>query len=282
MSRLAEKVAVVLGAASPDNMGQAIARRFAAQGARVLVAGRHEEPLRELAAQIDGRFALCDITRKPQVQALAQSALDAFGRIDIAVNCTGLGLIAKLLETTEEQIDQLMDLQFKGSFFFLQVFCEALARCGGGSVVLTSSASVHALLFHHAAYIGTKAGAEALARCFANEFGARGVRVNCLAPGLTATPMTSREVAMPGLEAAFVREYPLGRIGTVQDVAEGALWLASAECFMTGQTLQINGGLTLRRNPLPREINASLAAAAAEQPPAASVPHPGRKKNSQD
>ncbi|HEX8755551.1 MAG TPA: SDR family oxidoreductase [Steroidobacteraceae bacterium] len=263
MKRVADKVAVVLGAAARDNMGQAIARRLAQEGARVVVGGRHEEPLREIAAEIGGRFALCDITRKGDVQALAQCAADAFGKVDIAINCTGLGLIAKILETTEEQIDRLMDLQFKGSFFFLQVFCETIARSGGGSVVLTSSASVRALLFHHAAYIGTKAGSEALARCFANEFGSRGVRVNCIAPGLTATPMTSREVAMPGLEEAFVREYPLARIGTVKDVADAVLWLAGEECFMTGETLQVNGGLTLRRNPLPREINASLAAAGA-------------------
>jgi NAD(P)-dependent dehydrogenase (short-subunit alcohol dehydrogenase family) len=68
---------------------------------------------------------------------------------------------------------------------------------------------------------------------------------------------------MPGLEAAFLEEYPLGRIGTPDDVAAAALWLASAESFMTGQVLQVNGGLTLRRNPLPKEINASLAAASA-------------------
>jgi 2-hydroxycyclohexanecarboxyl-CoA dehydrogenase len=286
MKRLTGKVAVVLGAAGRDNMGQAMARRFAQEGARVVVGGRHEEPLRELAHELDGRCAICDITRKEQITALARCAVDAFGRIDIAVNCTGLGLIAKLLETTEEQIDRLMDLQFKGTFFFLQVFCEAIARGGGGSIILTSSASVHALLFHHAAYIGTKAGAEALARCFANEFGSRGVRVNSIAPGLTATPMTSREVAMPGLEQAFVREYPLGRIGTVRDAADAALWLAGDECFMTGQTLQVNGGLTLRRNPLPREINASLAAAAAARAEAAgsggSAPHQASKKNSHD
>lgn len=278
MKRLADKVAVVLGAAGRDNMGQAIARRFAEEGARVVVGGRHELPLREIAAEIGGRFALCDITRKEDVRALARCATESFGRVDIAVNCTGLGLIAKLLETSEEQIDRLMDLHFKGTYFFLQVFCQAMAR-GGGSIVLTSSASVRALLFHHAAYIGTKAGAEALARCFANEFGSRGIRINCIAPGLTATPMTSREVAMPGLEEAFVREYPLGRIGTVRDVADAALWLAGQECFMTGETLQVNGGLTLRRNPLPREIHASRAAAAASAAPASpaggSVPHRG-------
>jgi NAD(P)-dependent dehydrogenase (short-subunit alcohol dehydrogenase family) len=125
---------------------------------------------------------------------------------------------------------------------------------------------VHAVLNNHAAYIGTKAAGEALVRCFANEFGGGGVRVNSIAPGLTSTPMTEREVRMPGLEEAFVKEYPLGRIGTTQDVADAALWLAGDECFMTGQVLQINGGLTLRRNPSQRDISASLKAHAVPKP----------------
>jgi NAD(P)-dependent dehydrogenase (short-subunit alcohol dehydrogenase family) len=264
MNRLEGKVAVVLGAAGEDNMGQVIARRFAEEGARVVVGGRNAAALGEFASRIGGRHSVCDITRKDDVAALARTAMEAHGRIDIAVNCTGWGLMAKLRDTTEEQIDKLTDLQFKGVFFFLQVFAEQLAAGGGGSIITMSSASVYALLFNHAAYIGTKAGGDALVRCFANEYGARGVKVNSLAPGLTSTPMTSREFKMPGLEEAFLKEYPLGRIGTPQDVAAAALWLASDESFVTGQVLQVNGGLTLRRNPLPREINASLAAAAAK------------------
>jgi NAD(P)-dependent dehydrogenase (short-subunit alcohol dehydrogenase family) len=261
MNRLNGKVAVILGAAGRDNMGQAIARAFAREGARVVVGGRNAESLRAFSAEIAATSALCDITRKGEVEALAQAAIDAFGRVDVAVNCTGWGLMAKLRDTTEEQIDALMDLQFKGVFFFLQVFAERLAAGGGGSIITMSSASVYALLHNHAAYIGTKAGADALVRCFANEYGARGVKVNSLAPGLTATPMTENEMQLPGLREAFVKEYPLGRIGTAEDVADAALWLASEESFMTGQVLQINGGLTLRRNPSPRDINASLAAA---------------------
>ncbi len=154
-------------------------------------------------------------------------------------------------------------MQFKGPYFFLQAFVGRMAKSGGGSVIQVSSASVHAILNNHAAYIATKAAGEALVRCFANEFGAGGVRVNSLAPGLTSTPMTEREVKLPGLEEAFVKEYPLGRIGTTQDVADAALWLAGDECFMTGQVLQVNGGLTLRRNPSQREISASMKAHAA-------------------
>ena len=264
MGRLDGKVAVILGAASPDNMGQVMARVFAREGARIVVAGRHEEPLRAIATEVGGAHALCDITSKAEVEALAQAAVDRFGKIDIAVNCTGWGLLAKLLDTTEEQIDRLMDLQFKGPYFFLQAFVARMAASGGGSIIMVSSASVRALLNNHAAYIGTKAGGEALVRCFANEFGARGVRVNALAPGLTSTPMTEDAVHLPGLEEAFVKEYPLGRIGTTQDVANAALWLAGDECFLTGEVLQVNGGLTLRRNPTQQEINASMRAAKAQ------------------
>jgi len=266
MRRLEGKSAVILGAAGRDNMGQVMARTFAREGARVMVAGRHEEPLRTIAAEIGGSYLACDITRKAEVEALADAAVAAFGRIDVAVNCTGWGLMAKLLETTEEQLDRLAALQFKGPYFFLQAFVGRMAKSGGGSVINISSASVHAVLNNHAAYIGTKAAGEALVRCFANEFGAGGVRVNSIAPGLTATPMTEREVRMPGLEEAFIKEYPLGRIGTTQDVADAALWLAGDECFMTGQVLQVNGGLTLRRNPSQKDISASLRAHAAPKP----------------
>ena len=266
MARLDGKVAVILGAAARDNMGQVMARLFAREGATVVVGGRHEDELARIATEVGGRYTLCDITQKSDLERLYRTAVDAYGKVDVAVNCTGWGLMAKLLETTEEQIDKLTALQFKGPYFFLQVFVGGMAATGGGSVIQVSSASAHALLCNHAAYIGTKAGSEALVRCFANEFGAKGVRVNAIAPGLTGTPMTDAEMKMPGLQEAFLKEYPLGRIGTTQDIADAALWLAGDECFMTGQTLQVNGGLTLRRNPTPREINASMREKAVKGP----------------
>lgn len=265
MGRLADRTAVVLGAASKDNMGQTIARAFAAEGAKVVVAGRSEAPLKALAEEIGGAYAVCDITRKTDVDALAAFAQAQFGACRIAVNCTGYGLMAPLLETTEDQLDQMTALQFKGPYFFLQAFAAAMAGHGkGGSIIQISSASVTALLENHAAYIGTKAGADAVVRCFANEFGHAGVRVNSIAPGLTATPMTAAAMQAPGLEAAFAREYPLGRIGSSDDVAGAAVWLASDESFLTGQVLQINGGLTLRRNPTSAEVQASIGKAMAK------------------
>jgi NAD(P)-dependent dehydrogenase (short-subunit alcohol dehydrogenase family) len=262
MARLTGKIAVIVGAAGRDNMGQVMARRFAAEGATVVVAGRKAEPLAALAQEINGTHALCDITQKAEVDALVAFAVAKYGRIDVAVNCTGWGLLAKLLATTEQQLDQLAALQFKGPYFFLQSFVSAMSQTGGGSIITISSASVYALLYHHAAYIATKASGDALVRCFANEFGAKGIRINSIAPGITETPMTEKELNMPGLKETFLKEYPLGRVGDAHDVANAALWLASDESFMTGQVLQINGGLTLRRNPSPFEINAALKAAA--------------------
>jgi NAD(P)-dependent dehydrogenase (short-subunit alcohol dehydrogenase family) len=266
-----DKIAVILGAAGPENMGQAIAKRFAEEGAHVIVAGRKKEPLEALAAELRGEAAMCDITRKADVDALASGVVKTHGRIDVAVNCTGWAPLSKLLETTEEELEKLSALQFKGAYFFLQCFVKAMAGAGGGSIITMTSASVHALLNNHAGYIATKAAGEALVRCFANEFGTQGVKVNCIAPGLTASPMTSKEMGLAGLQEVFVKEYPLGRIGTTEDIANAAVWLATGESFLTGQILQVNGGLTLRRNPSAREITASLKAASAAGAPAAAA-----------
>lgn len=263
MERIKGKVAVILGAAGAGNMGQTIARRFAAEGARLIVAGRKEDPLRTLAREVGGDHFVCDITRSAEVAALAHYAAERAGRLDIAVNCTGWAPMTKLLDVKEQELDQLCALQFKGVYFFLQSMVAQMSATGGGSIIQMSSASAYALLYNHAAYIGTKAAGDALVRCFANEFGAKGIRVNSIAPGLTGSPMTTHEMSLPGLREAFIKEYPLGRIGTAEDIANAALWLGSDESFLTGQVLQVNGGLTLRRNPTPREISASLKAAAA-------------------
>ena len=262
MGNLDGKVAVVLGAAGKDNMGQVIARRYAREGATVVVAGRHQAILQSVADELNGRAFVCDITQCREVTNLAAYALAITGRIDVAVNCTGWAPLTRLLEVDEVEIDKLSALQFKGTYFFLQAFVGAMARTGGGSVIQISSASAYALLYNHAAYIATKSAGDALVRCFANEFGVQGVKVNSIAPGLTASPMTAAEINLPGLQQAFVKEYPLGRIGVADDVANAALWLATADSFMTGQVLQVNGGLTLRRNPTPKEISAAMRAAA--------------------
>jgi NAD(P)-dependent dehydrogenase (short-subunit alcohol dehydrogenase family) len=242
-------------------MGQEIARRFAAEGARVVVAGRHAEELERFAAAIGGTAMPCDITRKDQLRALAAHARRWGGRLDIAVNATGWGLLKPFLDTTEDEIDRITALQFKGPHLFFQAVLEVMDD--GGSIIQISSATATIMLNDHAAYMGTKAGTDHVIRCVANEFGHRRIRANSISPGLTDTPMTAQARTVPGLFDAFLPGYPLGRIGTRSDIAAAAVWLASDECFMTGENLQVNGGLTLRRNPTSAEIAASVGRAAA-------------------
>ena len=261
MQKLPGKVAVVLGAAGRDNMGQEIARRFAAEGARVVVAGRHADELERFAATIGGAAKVCDITSRHELRALAAFAKDWGGSLDIAVNASGWGLLQPFLETSEDEIDRITALQFKGPFMFFQAVLEVMGR--GGSIIQISSATATIMLEDHAAYMGTKAGTDHVIRCVANEFGQRGVRANSISPGLTETPMTAQAKSVAGLFDSFLPGYPLGRIGTAADIAAAAVWLASDECFMSGQNLQVNGGLTLRRNPTGAEMQASILQAAA-------------------
>lgn len=258
MGRLEGKGAVVLGAAGAGNMGQVIARRFREEGAKVLVAGRKDDELARFAGEIGGEWAHCDITRRDEVFALADAAKRKLGGVHIGVNATGWGLLKPFLENTQEELEQITALQFIGPFFFFQAMIGVMED--GGSLMQISSATATIMLNDHAAYMGTKAGTDHVLRCVANEFGARGIRANSISPGLTDTPMTAGAKATPGVYEAFVPCYPMGRVGTSEDIAAAAVFLASDECFMTGQNLQVNGGLTLRRNPSRDEINASVMA----------------------
>lgn len=255
------KIAVVIGAAGRDNMGQTIARALAAAGARVVVAGRDAESLAELADELGGAAVACDITDEAGLKRLSDTAVERFGGLDIAVNATGWGLLKPFLETTKEEIERMAALQFTGAILFYQAMLRAMRD--NGSLIQISSATATIMLEDHAAYMGTKAATDHVIRCVANEFGSRGIRANSIAPGFTPTPMTSRASKNQAILDTFAREYPLGRVGSSQDIADAAVWLASDKCFMTGQVLQVNGGLTLRRNPTNAEIVTAVKAARA-------------------
>ena len=267
MGRLAGKNAVILGASSAGNMGQVMARRFMAEGARILVAGRKEDILKSFAEETGCEWATCDLTNEVSVNALADTAAAKLGGIDIAVNATGWGLLKPFLENTREELEAMTDLQYIGPFQFFQAMVRKMARSmggRGGSIITISSATAKIMLDNHAAYMGTKAGIDHVIRCIANEFGHEGIRANSISPGLTDTPMTADAKSVPGLFEAFIAGYPLGRYGTSDDIAAAAVFLASDECFMTGENLQVNGGLTLRKNPSSDEIAASIARANAQ------------------
>ncbi len=266
MGQLEGKSAVILGAAGAGNMGQVIARLFASEGARVMVAGRKEEPLAAIAEEIGGSYALCDITDHAQVHSMAEKAKSEYGRVDAAVNCVGVGLLAGLLETTQDQVDMMADLQFKGTHHFLQAFVKVMSEQEptGGSIISLSSATTKALINNHALYIGSKRAGEAMIECVANDFGHLGIKANTVSPAFTHSPMTDGAFQTPGLVDAFLPRYPLGRLNTSEDVAQACLWLCNDSAFVTGQNIQPNGGVTLRGNPQAKDIEAAVGAAMAK------------------
>ncbi|GGC03172.1 beta-ketoacyl-ACP reductase [Novosphingobium endophyticum] len=264
MGRLEGKRAVIMGATRRGNMGQAIAKRFMEEGAAVIVSGRSREGLEDFAAETGAIAIPCDVASRAQIQDLADRVMADHGGIDIAVNAAAIGSPAKFEEETEEQIDDILSIIFKGGLFFMQVMVGAMKRDRaigrGGSIINISSAVADIMSDDHCSYMGAKAGLNHMTRFVAYEYGKHGIRANILSPGLTITPMLG-DYKMPGLVEAYEREYPLGRITTVEDIANAALFMASDECFMTGQTFHVTGGLTLRRNPTAEEVDASIAAA---------------------
>lgn len=257
--RLKQKSALVLGAGGRDNMGQAIARRYAAEGAQLVVSGRNQAELRVLAEELGCTAIECDITRLADIERLVTQSILHLGAIDIAVNCVGLNLGRPFLETTEEDLRRLYEVQLKGPFQLLQVLIPAMG--GGGSIVQISSAASSLLLDDYAAYRGTKAAIDQVVRSVADEFGGRGIRINTLSPGLVQTPMTKEVCAWPDVVELFARSSPLGRIATADEIAAAAVWLATDECFMTGENLHVSGGLPLRRNPTKGELATAMSRA---------------------
>lgn len=257
MGRIEGKVAIILGVA-PGNMGHAIAGRFVAEGARVMVAGRREDAAAEVAQALGCASQVCDITRQQDIEQLIAATLTRFGRIDVGINASGWGLLKPFAETTREELDQMSALQFVGPFQFVQALVGAMAE--GGSIIQISSVTATIMMDNHAAYMGTKAGFDHVMRCVANEFGARGIRANSISPGGTAdTPMSGGGLNFEAVANLYRREIPLQRSGVAEDIANAALWLASDEsAFVTGQNLQVSGGQTLRRNPSLQEVFAAF------------------------
>lgn len=241
MGRLEGKVAAVLGAATRNNMGQAIATRLAGAGAKVMTAGRDDEELGRFSTSIDAAYRICDVTSRADLAALMSETKHMFGGLDIAVNATGINLVKPFLEVDANDLDRVLAVQFTGTFQFLQAALREISD--GGSIIQISSVSASLLLPDHALYMATKAAGDVMVRTAAFEFGRRGIRVNSIAPGPTEdTPMAAHVLADETTRARVAAKIPLGRLGTARDVADAALWLAGDECFLTGEVLQVNGG----------------------------------------
>ncbi len=244
--RLEGKVAIVTGASS--GIGQAVARLFAQEGAKVALVGRRLEALREVASQIEaeGGVALpiqADVRLWEDVERAVREALDAFGSLQILVNNAGLTRDNLAVRMTEEEWDEVMEVNLRGTFLFCKAVFRPMRRQRYGKIVNTSSVVVRGNM-GQANYAASKAGVIALTRTLALEFARAGIRVNCVAPGFIETPMTAGLPETVKEEA--LKRIPLGRFGKPEEVAQLHLFLASPESdYITGQIFFIDGGATV-------------------------------------
>jgi len=252
MGRLDGKVVVILGASDERSMGAATARRFAKEGAKLVLAARRLDALEPIAAGVKGIAVACDITKEADLERLARTAVEKFGKLDVAINYAGVNMAAPLSDVTREALMQSCEVHLVGTALFFKHMGAKLSD--GGAMITTSSLTALTAPPGLAAYAAAKRGVDQMVRIAAIEYGARGIRVNSIAPGFTRSAMTEGYFALPTLEGAFLREIPLGRLVKVDDIANAALWLASDEAFITGQVIDITGGQSLRRVPTNEEM----------------------------
>ncbi len=242
MSDLSGKTAVVVGASGQNSFGVATAKKFAAAGAKVVVAARRQEPLDALAKEIDGIAITCDMSDEAQIKNLFEQAKAQTGRVDIAVKSAGQLAAAPISMLTKDLIQPTLDVSFTGALLLFRYAAENMTE--GGSVITISSLTARLPGPALAVYSAARAGIDYGVRVAALEYGPQKVRFNSIAAGLIQTDMTDAMFQDSGTEDGFLPEIPLRRMGTVDDIASAALYLADEEAsgFITGQLLDLSGG----------------------------------------
>ena len=244
--RLENKVVIITGAGS--GIGKETALLFAKEGAKVVVADVNEKGGEETVAEIkrngDGFFVKLDVSNREQSKQMAKTVLEKYGKIDVLINNAGIVQDAFVSKMTEQQWDKVIDINLKGVFNCIQSVVETMMKQGSGVIINTSSIVGLNGNVGQVNYSATKAGLIGMTKTLAKELGRKGIRVNAVAPGFIATPMTS---AVPEKILEMMKEKtPLKRLGEPKDIANAYLYLASDESnFVNGAVLSVDGGLVI-------------------------------------
>jgi NAD(P)-dependent dehydrogenase (short-subunit alcohol dehydrogenase family) len=242
-------VHVIFGAAG--GIGSDLARRLHAAGADLMLAGRTAGKLEPLAAELGAAHLAADATESAPVDAVFAAAVDRFGRVDGVAHCVGTIRLKPAHLTTDEEFADTVARNLTSAFYVLRAAVRAMqANPGGpgGSVVLVSTVAANVGLANHEAIAAAKAGVQGLALSAAATYAPRSIRVNCVAPGLTRTPLSARLTGNEASLKASTAMHPLGRIGEPGDIAAAiAFLLDPANSWVTGQVLGIDGGLSTLR-----------------------------------
>jgi NAD(P)-dependent dehydrogenase (short-subunit alcohol dehydrogenase family) len=247
-----DRVAIVTGATGV--LGGAIARGLAAAGASVGVLARRRDRVDALAAELDGLALEADVLDRAQLERARDAALERFGRIDVLVNAAGGNVAAAttgertFFELPADALDEVVRLNLLGTILPSQVFGEAMARAGGGSIVNVSSLAAHRALTRVVGYGAAKAGVENVTRWLAVELAQHDIRVNAVAPGFFVAEqnralLLDEDGGLTERGAKIVAATPAGRFGEPHEVADAVVWLCSpSSSFVTGTVLPVDGG----------------------------------------
>jgi glucose 1-dehydrogenase len=248
--RLQDKVALVTGASS--GIGKAIATRFVAEGARVVINHRpmpqDVQAADALASQL-GTAALAvaaDVSRREDVERMLDVAISHFGRLDIAVNNAGIEIKQPFLEISDEDWQRVVAVNLYGGFVVSQLAARQMVKQGqGGKLIFISSVHEDIPFPDYAAYCASKGGVRMLMRNLALELAPHGISANSIAPGAIATPINQAVLDDPVAMRNAISEIPVGRFGRPEEVASVAVFLASDEAnYVTGSSYFVDGGLT--------------------------------------
>jgi NAD(P)-dependent dehydrogenase (short-subunit alcohol dehydrogenase family) len=246
--KLQDHIALVTGAAS--GIGQAVAVRFAAEGAAVMAADTDDKNGRETVERIraaGGRaeFFHLDVSSADQARRAVQQTIDSLGGLHILFNGAGILAYGTAVETSEEIWNRIMAVNLTGTFLCSQACLPHMIAQGKGSVInVASTTGAHDACAHAVAYVSSKGGVTLLTRAMAVDHARQGVRVNAICPGPTDTPMLRNALTPEQLEA-FAKTFPMGRLGRPEELAGAAVFLASDDAsFVTGALLYVDGGQT--------------------------------------
>jgi 2-hydroxycyclohexanecarboxyl-CoA dehydrogenase len=245
VSRFSDRVAIVTGAAS--GIGRAASRDLAAEGATVVVTDIDEAGAQKVAAEIGAIARRVDVTDAAQARSLAAGVAKDHGRIDILVSNAGWDRAMRFVDTDEDFWDRVIAINLRGHFAMTHAVLPHMIERGWGRIVTVASDAGRVGSTGEVVYSGAKGGVIAFTKGLAREVARHGINVNCVAPGLTDTPLLAGMTeGAEKLMAAIIRSIPLGRVGKPEEVARAIVFFASPDAdYITGQTLSVNGGLTM-------------------------------------
>ena len=245
--RLQDKVALITGAA--QGIGLATARKFGTEGAVVVICDRDAASVQSAVAQVQAGGGLawgqaCDVTNRPQVDALVAAIHTRYGRLDVLVNNAGITRDARLVKMTIDQFDAVLDVNLRAAFHCAQAVAPGMIERGCGVILNASSVAGIYGNFGQTNYAASKAGIIAFTKTWARELGPKGVRVNAVAPGLVRTPMLD---TIPAEVMEMMNEHvPLRRLGEPEELANVYAFLASDEAsYVNGAVIEVAGGMTI-------------------------------------